>query len=233
MFLLFFLVMPTLVVADGWYYGLVSGGSSCSGMLVCQNFEDSGYDNSESWTESVGTNGIVDEDDTTATVLRGSQQLKIYAGDSGQVSATTKSYTASDEIWFHARANLTAINGSGDVIVIMDSGSTELMNINVQYSTDYVKGVCGSSSITSSTSVSPGNAIHIWGHYKKGTGTDAVYQIWIGTTLNRAEATLAVDGSNGTRTYQAAKIRLVSSYQNTNYYDQVIVDDEEFTTVSD
>lgn len=57
--------------------------------LLNQNFEGTGYDNSESWTETLD-GGTVDEDYTT-TVLAGSQSLFMPAALNtiGTLTATT------------------------------------------------------------------------------------------------------------------------------------------------
>jgi len=72
----------------------VAGGDECDSTLVCQNFEGTGYDNSETWD---GTND--NEDYAGASVIRGSQSLELTY-DAGIPSAGTN-FTADDELWVH------------------------------------------------------------------------------------------------------------------------------------
>ena len=122
-------LIPSICFGDAWTVGLIPIGtasapacadSSCTGFEVCQNFEGTGYDNSESWTT---WNGTPAEDDTTATLLRGSQQMaldntdRVYigvAGSPGQGSLHFR-YKAADGTPSTAfRFIKISYNGAGD-----------------------------------------------------------------------------------------------------------------------
>lgn len=209
----------------------------CLDKLVCQNFEGTGYDNSESWTEYVGAGGTVDEDDTTATVLRDSQQLKIYAGDSGSTSNAYASFTAQSELWFHVRVKFpdgTPTNATY-FLTLSDGSSTSAFvsllttgAIRAYQGTVYVAGGSTPPLFTNDT------AYHIWGYYKASDAgmSNGKMTIWVGTGTTRPEAT-ECSVNTGTAETTVARILLQEKYQGTAYFDQVIVDDASFTTVSE
>jgi hypothetical protein len=208
----------------------------CLDKLVCQNFEDSGYDNSESWTESVGTGGTVDEDDTTATVLRDSQQLKIYAGDSGETSTVYVNFTAQSELWFHIRVKLPdGTPSSATYTILLGTSSTTDAFISL-LTTGGIRAYQGSVYNAGATIPLFANdtAYHIWGYYKaSGTGlNNGVMTIWVGTSTTRPEAP-ECSVNTGTAETSVSRLKLQEKYQGTMYFDQVIVDDASFTTVSE
>lgn len=206
----------------------------CANLLICQNFEGTGYDNSESWSETIGTGGIVDEDDTTATVLRGSQQLKIYGGNAGQNSFTYASFAGQDTVYGHFMYKPTDATPSGttDVFLIEDSGGTALLKLTLGTDGKFVL-YHGTKTCNGNTALSDGTAYHLWVKYTKGTGGNGVADFYVGTDTNRpASKDCTSSITAGTATAQAARVKLRASLQNTWYFDQVIVDETEFTTVT-
>lgn len=208
----------------------------CLDKLVCQNFEETGYDNSESWTEAIGAGGTVDEDDTTATVLRGSQQLKIYAGDSGSTSNTYFSFTAQAEVWFHVRVKFPdGTPTTATYFLTLSDGSSTSAFVSL-LPTGGIRAYQGTVYNAGATIplFSNDTAYHIWGYYKaSGTGlNNGVMTIWVGTSTTRPEAP-ECSVNTGTAETTVARILLQEKYQGTAYFDQVIVDDASFTTVSE
>jgi hypothetical protein len=208
--------------------------SSCTGFLSCQNFAGTGYDNSETWTEYVGPNGIVDEDDTTATVLRGAQQLKIYAGDSGQLSYSLKTFTEAGELWFHVLYKTPDTTPSNSIAFLQvgETGSPQRGYINLLTVGTY-RCYQGTAYGTGSTTLQDNTAYHIFGRYKAETSdgaNDGIFQIWIGTSASRG-ASPDCSVITGTAEQSVSRFRLLESYQHTAYYDQVLIHTTEFTSV--
>src|SRR6266481_3829746 len=63
-----------------------------------ETFNAAGYDNT-GWTANPGTGGTIDPDDTTAPIMEGVQQLKIFAGIVTQKSYIDRTMTAMTEVW--------------------------------------------------------------------------------------------------------------------------------------
>lgn len=202
--------------------GSGGGGSSCTGLLVCQNFEGTGYDNSETWTETAGS-GSIDEDSTT-TPLRGSQSLVVTSGAT-LLTETVKTHTTSGEVWGHAivkfgaapSTNMPLISqvGSGFGIDFKTTGATQ-MTCDTAYT--------GATAVANTTK-------HIWWHYKKGTGANAVCEYWIGTATTRP-ATQERTVSNGILTLDTTGLSLRARYSSAATFDQVVVDDADFSEVT-
>jgi hypothetical protein len=246
---IFLIMLIILISSSTAFAGIVMAGTQlgaldpespvvdeCLDKLVCQNFEDSGYDNSESWTEYVGTGGTVDEDDTTATVLRDSQQLKIYAGDSGQTSNTYASFTAQSELWFHVRVKFPdGTPTTATYFLTLSDGSSTSAFVSL-LTTGGIRAYQGSVYNAGATIpvFADGTAYHVWGYYKASdTGqNNGKMTIWVGTSTTRPEAP-ECSVNTGTAETTVARILLQEKYQGTAYFDQVIVSTTSFTTVSE
>ena len=244
--LLIFLLIPLTAYSGVVTSGVVlngistesSGGEAVAecptGSLVCQNFEGAGYDNSESWVEYVGTNGIVDEDDTTATVLKGLQQIKLYAGDSGQTSNTYIQYTAKSEVWFHVRVKFTDATPSNSTYAILLTNGVSSPAWLSLLTTGKVRAYQGTVYSAGSATLANDTAYHVWGYYKASEAgqNNGIFTLWIGTTTTRPE-TADCSVTTGTSEADVSRFQLQEKYQGTAYFDQVIVDDAEFTTVAE
>lgn len=215
--------------------------SEPTGFLLVENFEETaggandGYDAGE-WTETIGTNGIVDQDDTTATILRGTQQLKVYAGDSGQYSNTlSPSFTASDEVWFHCLFRHGSSIAAATVYFInLTNAGAPIVQVGVTATTGTIVIKCGTPTATTTNAISADTDYHIWVHYKKGTGSNAEYSVEVTAASAKAptgSGDFYAAGTDGTRTQQIDGVRIgvgVAGSQGrtrTAYFDQVYVDD--------
>lgn len=246
---IFLILLIILISSSTAFAGIVMAGTQlgaldpespvvdeCLDKLVCQNFEGTGYDNSESWTEGVGTGGTVDEDDTTATVLRDSQQLKIYAGDSGQTSYTYVSFTAQTEVWFHVRVKFPDGTPSNSTYFLNLSDGSNTQGFISLLTTGGIRAYQGS--IYSAGATTPmfadNTAYHVWGYYKASdTGmNNGKMTIWVGTSTTRPESS-ECSVTTGTSEASVTRIMLQEKYQGTAYFDQVIVSTTSFTTVSE
>ncbi len=217
-----------LLPVSCWGASLLGSGIVASGggttYLVDQNFEGTGYDNSESWTES----GSVDEDYTT-TVLRGSNSCYVSGAD----SSANHIITDTSEIWLHILVRFTALPTGDPATIIRLKGneqSTEVARVYIR--TDGTAELKHGSSISYGTTVYAINTTyHFWLHWKKSTGSDGEAELYIGTTTTRP-TTAECTRTAGTGTYDVDNLALHAYAGMTNIFDQVLVDDAEFTTVA-
>ena len=193
---------------EEWWGGnltAASAGADCGDVdLVCQNFEGTGYDNSESWTEDVfGGDAVIDPDYTT-TVLRGSQSLRMAAGS--QPSVTYKIFdSAESEIYGFAQirySSLSSFNGA-DLFNSSDVGQTQFVAIILGSGGQAGKlriawlGVGDSSDST--TTLSTSTTYYLWWYVKTGTGSNA--EAWLKMSTDRFEpSTPEITVTNGTWT---------------------------------
>lgn len=212
--------------------------SSCTEFLVCENFQTAttGYDSGLAWSETVGTNGVVEAADTTATVLRGTQQLKLYAGDAGQysISRTTNAYASPATTYVHFRWKTpdTTPSSSDDFFYILDSSGNILCCLKL-ITTGTVRLYHGTAYQASAGTLSNDTLYHIWIEYTKGTGSDGVAKVWIGTTSTKPGSTFTTNVTNGTATADSGKLQLRAGYQQTYFYDQLLVNGSEIGDVCD
>ncbi len=198
--------------------------------LVKQNFEGTGYDNSETWSEfSGGAGETIDEDYATGPLL-GSQSLRVVSTDTFTFSYTKIDHTSLSEEWFFTMLKMAAVNADGkDIMADVDGGGA--IQISVGVSGGHFQVKCGSASATTSLSYSTGTLYYLWGHYLKGSGANAVAEIWVSTT-----STKPADASSGTASVttgtSTANVQEFSlGYRGTDggtpdiQYDHVYVDD--------
>ena len=215
--------MNVMIVGGGAPAGAPAcADSSCTGFEICQNFESTGYDNSESeWSEGIGSNGIVDEDDQTATVLRGSYQLKVFGGDAGQSSYARFTFpTALDEIYLHFRLKTPAANADDVVSVIFrDASQGSDLDFYIRGGSDRFRVLTASGDVYPTDTYSDSTAYHVWIHYKNdGTGS-------MGFSTDTTEPT----AGNKYGTYSSGSTDSIKSIdfradsEETIYVDQVIV----------
>lgn len=88
--------------------------------LINQNFEGTGYDNGEAWTE----NGTPDPN-YTATVLKGSQSLRVTSGDYPQIA-----FAGQTDVYFHCRIRVGA-TGPNTALQLANAGGTVLAGIKM------------------------------------------------------------------------------------------------------
>ena len=157
---------------------------TCTGFMFCQNFEGTGYDNSETWTEG----GTVDEDYTT-TVLRGSQSCSL--ADSSSIRHNTGgTYT---EIYAFARYRFADATPTSSTYIYKNlDGSADFGGLKL-LTTGRLSCDHGAQSNVSSGSLSSDTTYYIWIHFKASTGAgDGIMSATVSTTRNPAEATAAL-----------------------------------------
>jgi hypothetical protein len=200
---------------------------SCSGFLTCQNFETAttGLDNGpETWgTAQVGTGGSVTKNDTTATVLRGTQQLKIVAGNSGQNSSWARQQPSDNDylkVHFKYRFSSALPSSSSEIFAILDTAGAPKPSILLNSGTGKLS-INGTISTTSG--LSPDTNYHIWVSSSKGTGANAVYTVAFSTTATEpTSGNQFATSTNGNLTNQIRHIVTFAQYQMTNFYDQIL-----------
>ncbi len=236
---LIYLLLLLLIVATPCFgqdmarmsLGVIGGGvpaagcadTSCTGFLICQNFEGTGYDNSETWTENVTGTAVVDEDDTTATILRGSQQLKITAGD-GTGSART-AFTASGTVYGHVKFKTGDATPTATVYIITLYDSTYGNNLSIRILTGGQLGLTDESHPGNTVGVlSDNTAYHIWFSYTKGAGTDAKYTLaFSATTTEPTSGNNYCEVTVGHGTLNMSILWLMSASALVNDFDQILL----------
>jgi len=198
--------------------------------LLNQKFEGTGYDNSETWTESLG-GGIVDED-YTATVLDGSQSLRIQNAAGGGVSYTAETFTAGGERWAFCKIRLTSLEAVAVTrsIAFWNNVGATLAAVEINTS-GTLHLVCGATTADTVDAMSTGTTYYMWFHYLKGTGANAVADVGFSTTSTRpTSGNKFVQITTGSPTTDAVEFA-IHVWNNNNpsdfIYDRVYVDDEQ------
>ena len=208
------------------HYSSAAGGETCVGLLVCQNFEGTGYDNGETWVEA-GT--PLPDEDATATVLRGSQSLSIADG----TGATYIVISSTGTIYAHWLYEVSDGTPIGNAVTMSMQTGTGLRWYISHRTTGYLRVYNGTINVTGTTTLMADNTTyHIWGLYTPGTGANGVSTLWVGTSTARpgtAEATVTT--GDATTNIDRVYCQNVAAGDFTVLEDQVLVDDVEFTSV--
>lgn len=200
--------------------------------LVHQNFEGTGYDNSESPAEA----GTVDPDEATI-VGRGSQSLEIVTGASGSIGWTI---SAASELWGHFLYYIPdAIPTAEQYVWYMTTAGAEVHSIRIR--TTGVWRVAHNGVLVNSANAGDlvdATWMRVWWHWKAETSdgaADGVWEVWTSTQAetSRASGTQVISQTNGTgfENITGVQCRAVPANSMSVYYDQVIVSDSEFTSV--
>lgn len=168
-----------LVAANQSAPGGGGGSNPPASPLVNQNFEGAGYDNAETWSTLGG--GTINPD-ATDIVLLGSQSFKVTAGDFVAGSAYI-STAAGAERWGHMQFQITT-SGNRIIAESQDSGFAAQIQI-VAINGGGIRVYSGAVNATTSATWSTGTKYYLWWHYLKGTGTDAVAEVWFSTTTTK------------------------------------------------
>jgi hypothetical protein len=201
-----------------------SAANECDGKLVCQNFEGTGYDNSESWSEVDSP-----DEDYTTTVLRGSQSLDI-SGDTYE--STTITFSATGPCYVFFRFRFSALPSSDASIFIMrDASDNQLAALRLR-SNGYIRAYNGTGGYENSGGTYSANTTYyVWLEYTAGSGADGETKVYIDTDTTKPAATITV--SDGDATTDATKVVLTNGNDGTpNFvFDQILVDDEAISDV--
>ncbi len=157
-------------------YALTAAGGGSPTYLINQNFEGTGYDNGETWTET----GTPNEDFTVA-ILKGSQSYNAVGANYAQIS-----FTGQTDIWFHCRTRYQQF-GTSSNIQVTNTAETPLVAININVSGAVKIDANGGLSSASASTASLNTTYYLWLHFVSG-GT---CELFMSTTSTRP----TVDGS--------------------------------------
>jgi len=212
--------MPWLKNARG-----PSGSAPAPSYLVNQNFEGTGYDNSESWSETTSS-GTVDED-YTGVVLLGSQSLRLNSNE-GEVVDTKTSFTAQSTAWAFCLFQPKTWNSSvGDTQFYLADGSNNILaGMFVQNDGTVKFKVNGSSSAASATTLSLDQTYYVWIHYV----TSGTCTLYMSTTSTRpsSDGSGAVVLTGTAAATNTSKVILYNGYFGGQFiFDKVLVSGSE------
>lgn len=149
-----------------------------SSYLINQNFEGTGYDNSETWTE-FGTATI--DEDYTGVVLAGSQSLRIKStASSGR--AVSPTFSDASDCWVYFLFRPVTIPGTSHGAAMLRNGTTVVLTITINATGSLSIRNGSSGGTTTTNTMSTGTTYHVWGHYIAGSGADGFGSVGFSTT---------------------------------------------------
>lgn len=215
--LLLILLLQCSVVAQISSFQVNVPEASAPTYLMEEYFETPGYE--ESWTESPGT-GTITDDDTTATVLQGSYQLKI-AGGSSYIYNTSGISPGSDFWMYFMFKSDTADTTESEILKLRASGST-VATIN-QKSDGWLKVWMSTGNTSDSTGAnSDGQSIHVWVNYVDNGGSNNECHLYTSTTSTRPGSPNASVTNGNSAAGQITEMQIWAAASNTHYWDNQI-----------
>lgn len=218
-FILLLIVPSSNHALDVSVLGGTAGGGGGPTYLVNQNAEGTGYDNSETWTESNNP-----DEDYTTVALRGSQSIACEADySSSYIAFTPISGTAYFFFRFQA-SDLPATNAS--FFHIRDTDGNVLGSLRL-YSDGDVRAYHGTANATVQSEVAADTTYYIWGEYTSGSGSDGTLDVYIGTSTTKP--TVDIQITTGTSTVDMGRAMVERDSADTGHtyiFDQILVDDE-------
>ena len=230
--LLCLIFIPALTASDTSTYVLAVSGQDAGGgatYLINQNFEGTGFDNSESWTEST----YHTDPDFSSVALRGSQSLLVgNPAGVGEGIVTSPTFSESGEVFGHFLYRPYLIVPSAQYFFDLLGGGTTIFRI-YQNANGTMAIRVGSTFVSyTSTALSADTTYHIWFHFKTGTGANAEGRLWIGSTTSRPEtAELTTTSGTATANVDNARFYNADPAENGVLVDQVLLSTSEFTSV--
>jgi len=180
--------------------------------LINQRFEGTGYDNGETWTTA---NGSPDPNYTT-TVLEGSQSLFLNLATAA--SRIRADFTNQSEIWCYALFRIVGSAPGGDRGIFAFSANGSGTTVDGVGITSGLKLKVYTSATVDS--IVAGTTYHLWWHYKKGTGADAVIDCGFSTDgIKPTSGNKFVQVSNAPHTSDAGRVWL--GFTSTGNYDVI------------
>lgn len=165
------------------------GGSS---FLIEQNFEGTGYDNGETWTEA--GSGTIDPDESTV-VLAGSQSLQFLL--SGANGSSYAAFSTQASVFCKFRFRVASTNGGNQVFATIRSGTTVLATYTMAGASRVLRATAaGGANGTSSDAVPVDTDLYVWIEYEAGPGTLSVARIgWVAVADYTGKPSLASTGA--------------------------------------
>jgi len=205
----------------------------CDGLLICQNYEGTGFDNSESWIKQSG-DGVFDEDYSTAP-LRSLQSLRIKATTaSSSKNITALGFSAASEVYGHAIIKFVSTGSDQSIVMGLKSSTTAVARI--EYRTNgTLSGYNGGATGVNSAGSRTGTTKHIWWHYKAASvsgDTIGTFQVYESADGNKPASPIITVGSvAGTSTLSVDVLNISATYGSEVIFDQVHLSTTDFATV--
>lgn len=155
-----------------------------------------------------------------------SQSLRLL---NGAIAKNKTWHSGMSEVWYYFKWKRVVTVDNGAIFYVIDGSENPLLYVSITGPSHVVQVGLGGATATASDATSDGVTYHFWVHYKKGTGSDAVFEVHYSTT-----PTKPADGSGGhakviggSSTADATGIWFYSEYSTTDWrVDRVRADDE-------
>lgn len=201
-----------------------SSGGGGPTYIIDQNFEGTGYDNSETWSEfRVESQGIVNEDYTTLALV-GSQSLYLESEDYRTVSAYI-SITPTGDVYFFLIVRVVGAVGTNasPVLILYDGSSIPVLEVKI-LSNSVISLNSGGDVDYSSVGITADTTTYMWGSYHAGTGSDSTADLYVATSDTKpGAATASITG--GDETADVETVSLSARYDCDTIVDHLLVDD--------
>lgn len=217
---------------------------NCTGFLVCQNFEGTGLDNSETYSGTMGTadwyiaaddcTGCVQNIDYTSAPLRGTQSLQHINGTAGGWVVNDLTSVSSFYIFFRLKLISLPSIDYADLLSAWGTGLSQ--NMTILMTTDgelYLGCNVEAEQSSATTALTVGTTYYVWGYFAKGTGNNAQSWLRLSTTRTMPDSnTISKTDFNMTDDYRF--VGFTSSSKSTEYeyiIDQVLIKSTDIGTV--
>lgn len=161
----------------GAQYTPPAGGGGGPTFIFQEYFSDTsvGFDsnNAGNWTNSGGCNpkygtspAPLDAHDTQSLRIPGDEYI-------------WRDFTSADEVWFYCLFHATTLRATSDngIFTIRNAGTTQYA-VRVDHdNSDRLQVLCGTVNDRTTSGISASQTYRLWGHYKLGTGANAVADI--------------------------------------------------------
>lgn len=224
------------------YLGLMSKGvaastpAGCDGYIICQNFEGTGYDNSETWGTYESGTGYVHDPDFTSLALRGSQSLRLYGGgDSGEYAGAYSLFASSQpELYVAFRFYANPLSETTQELINLSTGGDGSPGTRIVLPGTGIAYVDSGLTASSggSCSISPDTTYYVWLDAIKGTGSNAVARMYVGTTRTKPETPCA-SLTNGSLSTNMDSVTFLANHNGDLLIDQVMIKTSAFTTLEE
>jgi len=229
--------------------------SSCTGFLICQNFEGTGLDNSETYgdygdagtvdwvidSNAPGCVGCVADLDYATGPGRGSQSFRINNGTEGSFNLVDMNFggrSAPSEIYIHFMIKLVTAPDIeyADCMSLWEDTITDNMTILINSSGQlYIGCNVGAESSSATGALTPGTWYHVWAYFKSGAGNDAIGWLKLSTdTTEPGSATISKSDFNYTDVFDLIGFTTSSASSEYEYIiDQVLYSSSSIGNVCD
>ena len=172
---------------------LSSGVAIPSTNFFTENFEGTGYDNSNAngWSES---DTGADKDFTGPGPVQGSQSLII--SNTPNSCILSASFSAKTTVYFKLRFRVNAQDNSPDILTLA-VGGTNQFKASVQADTRFFRVKNLGETLDSVSAVSLATDYYMWGQFGVGNGGNGISKIWANTVNDKLSSPITVSITNG------------------------------------